>query len=59
MEISATAYVDNVQGATRGFHAQIMDAIRNGTELPEEIRDLFDIEIIAVHDGLRGIVHWK
>ena len=43
-----------------GADVPILEAIRNGsTELPEEIADLFELKLVEVDDGIRGVLYWK
>lgn len=54
-------YGDNVNGATRMFHDAIVAFVNNGTPLPEECADLFDVKVLVGFnaDGSnRGIVNW-
>jgi hypothetical protein len=43
---------------TFGFDAYILAFIRFGTPLPEEMDDLFTVELYEAADGVRGIVNW-
>jgi hypothetical protein len=41
------------------FRPIIMDCIKNlSTDLPEEIADIFSLNIITVDDGIRGVLDW-
>lgn len=43
---------------TFGHEAHILAFIRFGTPLPEEMADLFTVELYEAADGVRGIVNW-
>lgn len=41
-----------------GFEAHILAFVRYGTPLPEEMADIFTVELYDAADGVRGIVRW-
>ena len=55
-KLSKIALVNNTNADTSDFRAIFVSCIVNGTALPEEIADLFDLKVIEVEDGLRGIL---
>ena len=48
--------VNNTGADIRNFDTAIISAIKNNTSLPEEIADLFNLEIISVNGKPRGIL---
>lgn len=48
--------VNNTGADIRNFDTTIISAIKNNTSLPEEIADLFNLEIISVNGKPRGIL---
>jgi hypothetical protein len=57
-KLSKVALVNNTNADTSEFSAIFVSSIINGTALPEEIADLFDLKVIEVEDGLRGILNF-
>jgi hypothetical protein len=48
--------VNNTGADLSKFENEFISAVRNGGNLPEELADLFTLNIITVEDGLRGIL---
>lgn len=57
-KLSKIALVNNTNADTSDFRTIFVSSIINGTALPEEIADLFDLKVIEVEDGLRGILNF-
>lgn len=57
-KLSKVALVNNTNADTSEFSGIFITSIINGTALPEEIADLFDLKVIEVEDGLRGILNF-
>lgn len=57
-QISSVAFANNTDADLSMFRPLIMDAIKNGTPLDEEISDMFSLTIVEVSDGIRGIINW-
>ena len=57
-KLSKIALVNNTNADTSDFRTIFGSSIINGTALPEEIADLFDLKVIEVEDGLRGILNF-
>jgi hypothetical protein len=55
-KLSSVALVNNTNADTSEFRGIFITAIINGSPLPEEIADLFNLRVIEVEDGLRGIL---
>lgn len=58
MKFSHVILVNNTGADIRGFDDAIISAIRGGVSLHEELADTFDLKIIQVEDGFRGILNW-
>lgn len=50
--------VDNTHGSIRMFEKHFIALVKDGTPLPEEIADLFEVKIIEVDGKPRGIVNF-
>ena len=57
-KLSKVSIVHNTNADTSEFRDIFIYCIINGTALPEEIADLFDLKVIEVEDGLRGILNF-
>jgi hypothetical protein len=55
-KLSKVALVNNTNADTSEFSSIFVASIINETPLPEEIADLFNLRVIEVEDGLRGIL---
>lgn len=59
-ETHRLALVNNTDADLRdmGLDELIIEGIRNGSGLPEDVADLFHLEIIEVEGKARGILTW-
>ncbi len=55
-KVSKVAYVNRTGADIRFLDHMILHAVKTGTELPEDIADIFTLEIIEVEDGIRGLL---
>jgi len=56
-KVSARALVNNSGCDIRDFDRYFLAVVNEGAELPEELADLFVVEVIEVADGFRGIIN--
>lgn len=59
MKTSQTILVNNTGEDFGEFAEYFVACVRDGAELPEELADLFTVDVIEVADGMRGIVEWS
>lgn len=57
-DASKIMLVNNTGADVEMFKSAIFDAIKNDSPLPEEIADLFTLEIIYVNGQKRGILEF-
>ena len=56
----STRAIFNCTGADIDFASEaILDAIKTGTDLPEEIADLLTLTVVDGDDGIRGRINWS
>lgn len=49
---------NNTKSDIRLFDSALVECVKNGLPLPDDLSDIFSLEVIEVNGEKRGIVNW-
>lgn len=57
-KISKVVFVNNTDACDSFVREAVVEAVREGLPLSEELADIFTLTIVEVEDGIRGVLNW-